>query len=465
MSELMPSVSEEWSSRRIAQAYLSFFERNGHMRIPGRRLTMQENATSFIIAGMQPLMPYFSGAEVPPSPCLTSLQWCLRTDDVEVVGRNISKMSAFQMLGNWSIGDYGRRTAIAMAAELLNIFGLGWEDLWITTFGGDAILGLQPDEETYLEWLRIGVPHDRLVRLGAEDNFWTSGAPGPCGRDTELFFDRGAALGCARPDCRPGCDCGRFLEFWNLVFIEFDLQPDGSILPLPLRSVDTGMGLERIAMVMQRASSVFEIDLFAGARERLLEVAPAPATLTPTAERQRSQSQRMILDHMRAVLFLGAEGITPARTGRGSALRRLIRRAATRGRLLGISGPFLSELLGPLAVAETQLLTCVGEDGLDRLSEDRCRELEEMIRVEERSFAGTLKAGLRELERIVPDAQGMVPGERLFQLHAERGFPVDLATEVLQERDIQIEWSGFRRADRQHREVSRSRRVPSGKNS
>lgn len=458
MSELMPSVSEEWSSRRIAQAYLSFFERNGHRRIPGRRLTMQENATSFIIAGMQPLMPYFSGAEVPPSPRLTSLQRCLRTDDVEMVGRNSSKMSAFHMLGNWSIGEYGRREAVAMAAELLDLLGLGWEDLWITTFGGDVNLGLAPDEETFQEWLRIGVPRDRLVRLGAEDNFWTSGGPGPCGCDSELFVDRGASLGCGRPDCRPGCECERFLEFWNLVFIEFDLQPDGSILPLPLRSVDTGMGLERIAMILQRASSVFEIDLFAGALERLLEVTPAPAIRAQTVEQQRRQSQRMILDHMRAVIILGTEGIIPARTGRGSALRRLIRRAATRGRLLGIPGPFLSELLGPLARAENQLLACVGEGSVDSMGEDQCGELEEMVRVEERSFAGTLKAGLRELGRIIPDARGMVPGERLFQLHAERGFPVDLATEVLEERGIQIEWSGFRRADRQHREVSRSHR-------
>jgi alanyl-tRNA synthetase len=308
------------------------------------------------------------------------------------------------------------------------------------------------------EWLRIGVPRDRLVQLGAEDNFWTSGGPGPCGCDSELFFDRGAQFGCGRPDCRPGCECERFLEFWNLVFIEFDLQPDGTILPLPLRSVDTGMGLERIAMIMQGAPSVFDIDLFAGARQRLQEMTPPPAIGTETAERQRRVSQRMVLDHMRAVLFLGAEGVTPTRTGRGSALRRLIRRAATRGRLLGIAGPFLSELLGPLAMAENQILACVGEDGLGELE-----EMEEMVRVEERSFTGTLKAGLRELGRIVPDARGMVPGERLFQLHAERGFPVDLATEVLEERGIHIEWLGFQRADRQHREVSRSRRKPSGK--
>jgi alanyl-tRNA synthetase len=434
---------------------------------------MQENATSFIIAGMQPLMPYFSGAEVPPSPRLTSLQRCLRTDDVEMVGRNIAKLSAFHMLGNWSIGDYGRPEAVAMTAELLSMYGLGWENLWVTTFGGDATLGLAPDEETHLEWLRIGVPPDRLIRLGTEDNFWSTGGPGPCGRDSELFFDRGVRFGCGRPDCRPGCECERFLEIWNLVFIEFDLQPDGSMLPLPLRSVDTGMGLERIAMVLQRASSVFEIDLFAGALERLLELTLEPANGTPTAERQRRQSQRMILDHMRSVLFLGTEGIVPARTGRGSALRRLIRRAATRGRLLGIPSSFLSELLPPLAMAENQLLAGVGEGDIDSVGKrnlnsvgkGRLGDLEEMVRVEERSFAGTLKAGLLELGRIVPDARGMVPGERLFQLHAERGFPVDLATEVLEERGIQIEWSGFQRADRQHREVSRSRREPSREDS
>jgi alanyl-tRNA synthetase len=325
----------------------------------------------------------------------------------------------------------------------------------MTTLAGDAALGLPPDEEIVEEWLRIGISPERLVSLGAEDNFWTTGEPGPCGRDSEVFVDRGESVSCGSPTCRPGCPCERFLEIWNLVFIEFEQLPDGSMLPLPIRSVDTGMGLERVAMVLQHKPSVFEIDLFTPAVRALDDhLTPELARGKRREKVERQQSRRMIVDHARAALFLGSEGIIPGATGRGSVLRRLIRRAATRGRLLGISGPFVFELLQPLAATHAGLQSYQEASRSEDVLE--LSRLVEMVRLEEENFSGTLKAGLQALERITPDERGVVPGERLFQLHAERGFPVDLAAEVLADRGIEVEWTSFRQADLEHRQVSRS---------
>jgi alanyl-tRNA synthetase len=447
-----PIVPYQISSERITETYLSHFTQHGHQRLAGAPLAIPETTTSFIIAGMQPLLPYFRGARVPPAPRLTGWQRCLRTDDVEMVGSNIRKMSTFHMLGNWSIGDYGRREAISLAVDLLAELGIDRGDLWVTTFGGDTELGLPPDEETRLEWLRVGVPDQRLVALGAEDNFWTTGGPGPCGRDSELFIDRGMEYGCGKATCRPGCDCDRFLEFWNLVFIEFEQHADGTITSLPFMSVDTGMGLERIAMVLQQAPSVFETDLFTPALvqlDQLITAAEAPpqSGSDPDSIRSRQQSRRMIVDHMRSALLLLLEGIVPAHDGRGSVLRRLIRRAATRGQLLGISEPFLSRLLVPLADAHGGLIT--------EAERRNIAEAVETVGTEEQRFAGVLRAGLRVLDRAAQDTDTMVSGEWLFQLQAERGFPADLAAEVLGERGIHIEWPSFFAADSRHREVSR----------
>jgi len=448
-------VPHQISSERIAEIYLTFFTQHGHQRIAGAPLAIPETATSFIIAGMQPLLPYFRGAVVPLARRLTGWQRCLRTDDVEMVGSNASKMSAFYMLGNWSIGDYGRHEAISLAVGLLAELGIDQESLWVTTFGGDTELDLPPDEETRLEWLRAGVSDQRLVALGAEDNFWTTGGPGPCGRDSELFVDQGEESGCGQPTCRPGCDCGRFLEIWNLVFIEFEQDADGILTPLPFMSVDTGMGLERIAMVLQQAPSVFETDLFTPALVQLEELISALEGPLPSGRgvgqiRSGQQSRRMIVDHVRSSLLLLLEGIVPGHDGRGSALRRLIRRAATRGQLLGISSPFLSRLLVPLADAHGALIT--------EAERRRLPEAVEMVRAEEQRFARVLRAGLRDLDRAALDADTVVPGEWLFQLQAERGFPADLAAEVLGDRGMQIEWPSFFAADLRHREVSRVKR-------
>ncbi|MBF6590615.1 MAG: hypothetical protein IVW57_08800 [Ktedonobacterales bacterium] len=449
------------ASSEIAERFLAFFRERGHREVAGAPLAVPGGGTSFIIAGMQPMIPYLRGQEPPPAPRLTALQRCLRTDDADAVGTNGRKCTSFHMLGNWSIGDYGRREAITLALALLDELGLDRSRLWVTLFGGDEALGLPRDEATAHEWRRMGMPEERIVPLGAEDNLWTMGGPGPCGPCTELFMDRGVARGCGRESCLPGCACERFLEIWNLVFIEYEWLPGGTYEPLPLRSVDTGMGLERVAAVLQDAESVFETDLFMPARTRLGELvatrgreappgrsAPSDQTDTARLERAEARARQMIVDHARAALLALLAGVGPGHDGRGSVVRQLIRRAARQGRVLGLEQPFLGELLGPLATGHGALLT----------PEEQARvpELARLVTEEETRFARVLTVGLRELARLAPGPDGLVPGERLFALHADRGFPPDLAAEVLAERGLAVDWSSFARAREAHRVVSRA---------
>lgn len=439
-NDLSPHVS----SSRIVERYLSFFLARDHTRVPGSPLTVPGSSTSFIIAGMQPLLPYLRGQEAPPSTRLTSFQRCLRTVDVDAVGTSGHKLTCFHMLGNWSVGDYGKREAIEMALTMLHLFGLDQETLWITTFAGDPELDLPPDDLTVGEWQRVGIPAERIVPLGTDDNLWTMGGPGPCGPCTEIFVDRGVEFGCGKPACRPGCECERFLEIWNLVFIEFERFADGSLASLPFLSVDTGMGLERIALVLQNAETVFETDLFIPATTRLLELAPAGIVGNNPIE---VQARRVILDHARAALFAGLAGVGPGRDGRNSVVRRLIRRASRQGRVLGIKRQFLSELVLPLLQSHDWMLTPEEKQRIPLMTG--------MFENEERQFARVLTAGLRHLAKLEPGENGLVPGEYVFQLQAEKGFPSDLAAEVLAERGLQVDWSGYERALEKHHEVSR----------
>jgi alanyl-tRNA synthetase len=444
--------TRRWSAEEIAREYLAFFRERGHLEIAGSPLVVPENTTSFVIAGMQPLIPYLRGDVPPPGERLVDIQRCLRTDDVDAVGSNGRKLTSFHMLGNWSVGGYGRREAIRLALELLAVYGVDRERLWVTVFAGEPELGLARDDEAMAEWRAAGVPDERIVPLEMDDNFWTTGGSGPCGPNSELFVDRGEALGCGRAECVPGCACERFLEIWNLVFIEFERHEDGEdgedgrFSPLPLRSVDTGMGLERMAVVLQEAPSIFAIDLFRPALERLRELEGSECDRD---EARAERARRVIVDHARAALLAGLAGVVPGNLGRASVLRRLIRRAARQGRALGIERPFLGELLEPLARAHGSLLT-VEEQG-------RVAEVARMVTDEERRFVRVLTAGLRALERIAADTggDGVVTGERLFLLHAERGFPADLAAEALAERGLTVDWSGYEQALAEHRAVSR----------
>ena len=433
------------SSTEIVDRYLTFFRSRGHSELRESPLAVPGNSTSFIIAGMQPLLPYLRGVVKPPSPRLTALQRCLRTDDAEVVGTNTSKNTAFHMLGNWSIGDYGRHEAIAMALDLLlNVFGLDQSRLWVTVFAGDSELSLPADEVALQEWSRLGIACEHIVPLGSGDNLWTMGGPGPCGPCSEIFFDRGPGFDPQPRECRPGDACERFLEIWNLVFMDYESLPAGKLVPLPQRNIDTGMGLERVASVLQGAESVFSIDLFQPALSHLNVLAPESGGSNNPSE---VRARRVIVDHMRAVLLSCLAGVLPGRDGSGSVVRRLLRRAARQGRLLGIGGPFLSQLLVPLAQGHGSLLT-PEEHG----------EVPQIVRIvenEEKLFARVLTTGLRELSRLEPNANGLIAGELLFKLHSEKGFPTDLATEILAERGLQVDWSGYEQASEEHRRISR----------
>jgi len=435
------------SSADIVEQYLSFFRQRTHVELPGSSIVVPANSTSFIIAGMQPLLPYLRGQETPPAPRLTALQRCLRTDDADAVGSNARKLTCFHMLGNWSVGDYGKSETMAMALELLDNFGVSRDSLWVTIFAGDVSLGISRDEYTISEWQRLGIPPERIVPLGAEDNLWPSGTmrgPGLCGPCTEIYVDRGVEIGCGAPTCRPGCDCDRFLEFWNLVFIEYEQQTDGSLARLPFLSIDTGMGLERMAAVMQDVRTVFDIDLFIPASTRLAELALlSDEQDDPTRERAR----RMIVDHARAALFAMLAGVMPGRDGRNSVVRRLIRRAARQGRLLGIDETFLGQLVSPLAQAHDELLTPVERQQIP--------DMIALFKEEEERFTRVLTIGLRELAQLEPDERGVIPGERVFELHAEKGFPSDLAVEILSERGLTVDWESYRRAEEAHHDVSR----------
>jgi alanyl-tRNA synthetase len=342
------------------------------------------------------------------------------------------------------VGDYGKRGAIELALELLHDFGFELQSLWVTTFAGDPVLGLPPDDQAVEEWLRQGFPPGRIVPLGVDDNFWTMGGPGPCGPCTEIFFDRGVELGCGKTTCQPGCDCPRFLEIWNLVFIEFERFADDSLARLPFLSVDTGMGLERVALLLQDVESVFETDLFMPAATRLSELAPVGVLGNSSVEQR---ARRMILDHTRSALFAGLEGVVPGRDGRSSVLRRLVRRASRQGRVLGIDRPFLGELVRPFAQGHSTLLT--------EQEQRRLPIVVEMLTNEETQFAHVLTTGLKRLDKLIPGEQGIVSGEDLFKLHAEQGFPSDLAAEILAERGLLVDWSSYERALEQHREISR----------
>lgn len=433
-------------STEIINQFLSFFREHDHYELPGSPLVGPGNGTSFVIAGMQPLLPYLRGFVTPPSHKLTSLQRCLRTDDIDMVGTNGSKNTSFHMLGNWSVGDYGRREAITMALELLlDRFGLDVSNLWVTVFAGDPELCILPDEVAIEEWLRVGIPRERIVSLGVEDNLWEMGSgSGPCGPSSEIYVDRGSAFGCGSPTCQPGCSCERYLEIWNLVFMEFERLASGALVSLPHLNVDTGMGLERVATVLQGAESNYSIDLFLPASERLNELVKVQERGDSAIERR---ARRIILDHTRAVLLAGLEGVEPGRDGRNSVIRRLIRRAARQGRLLGIQGPFLGELVEPLAQGHGVLFT--------KEEHTHVPLLRDVIAHEETLFARVLSTGLRYLEQLEPDHDNTVSGEYLFRLHTEKGFPADLAVEILSERGINVDWSSYELSLEDHRRISR----------
>jgi len=434
----------------IRERFLSYFERNGHLRMPSASLvpSVYDPTVLLTTAGMQPFKPYFRGEEEPPSRRLTSCQKSFRTVDIEVVGTTLRHLTFFEMLGNFSVGDYFKREAVQLALDLSTSkahgFGLEFDDIWITVFGGDDKLGLGPDEEAIEHWRAVAVPDERIVRLGVDDNFWQSGPTGPCGPCSELYLDRGPEFG---PDTdRPGDDTERFLEFWNLVFMQYELQADGSLPELPTKNIDTGMGLERMSSIMQGVPSVYETDLFAP----LIELGEELSGKTYGDDFAVTRALRVIADHGRGATFLLADGVVPSNEDRGYVLRRIMRRAIQQGHVLGIEEPFLVRVC-----ARVREVTSDAYPELDR----EWPTIERWARAEEESFSRTLEQGERHLRDVIERAKSehtsWVSADDAFRLHDTYGFPYEMTKELLAEDGLSVDDQGFEELMERAREVSR----------
>ncbi len=434
------SVELKLTSTEIRARYLDYFVSKGHLKVPSSSLIPSNDPTVLLTtAGMQQMIPYFLGRETPPALLLTSAQKCFRTTDIDKVG-NERSLTFFEMLGNFSVGEYFKREAITYAWDLLTqVLKLPAERLHPT---------VHPiDDEAPHYWSEVaGFPDEAIVRL--EDNWWgPPGASGPCGPDSEIYFDRGAEHGCGRADCKPGCDCERFLEIWNLVFMQYYQDLDGTRTPLPRKNIDTGLGLERLTMVMQGKDSVFDTDLFRPIIDRFASI----ANTTYGLDTKHDVSLRVIADHGRALVFLAADGVLPSNEGRGYIFRRLLRHAVRHGKLLGLDKPFLSEAADTVI---NLMKSHYVELGLQR---DRIIEI---LSLEEKKFNQTLNAGLALLTERIEDIQHKghhtIPGEDAFKLYDTHGFPLELTQEVAAEHGLTVDASGFEQSMQRQQERSRA---------
>ena len=324
------------TTAELREGFLAFFEEKGHLRCPSASLVPRadDHSTLLTSAGMQTQMPYFLGREAPPAPLTTTAQKCFRTPDIDEVGLDGSHLTLFEMLGNFSFGQYYKEGAIELATEFVRErMLLDWDRVWATVHAGDPQLGLGPDEVTIELWQKIGMPAERIVPLPTSENFWSVGGPGPCGQDSEIYYDWGPEHGCGEPDCAPGCTrCERFLEFWNLVFMEFELHADGSLTPLPKQNIDTGLGLERGSAILQDVMSVYDTD---GYRE-IMDWIAAESGVAYGDSPAAKKAHRVLADHGRGMTFLVGDGVTPSNDGRGYVLRRIIRRAVQQAQRVGL---------------------------------------------------------------------------------------------------------------------------------
>ncbi|NLE08852.1 MAG: alanine--tRNA ligase, partial [Dehalococcoidales bacterium] len=412
------------TSDEIRDTFLRFFQNKDHAILPSSSLIPHGDPTLLLTtAGMVQMKPYFLGKEKPPRVRMTTCQKCFRTTDIESVG-DTSHLTFFEMLGNFSVGDYFKTEAIHWAWEFLTeVVKLPKEKLWITIF--------LDDDEAFDIWRKIGVPENRILRLGEKDNFWgPAGDSGPCGPDSEIHYDWGEEVGCRKPDCRPGCDCGRYTEIWNLVFAGLNQDKQGNRTPLPKPNIDTGMGMERLTTILQGKKSVYETDLFA----------PLIDTVSKLSGRKYGENQetdnaiRVTAEHGRSIAFLIADGVMPANEGRGYVLRRLIRRASLYGLRLGLDKPFLSEI----AVAAVEKMKHVYPE-LEQRREFICK----VIRLEEEKFSETLKTGLDLIEDIIAKNVTEISGKDIFRLYDTYGFPVELTSEVASGKNIRVDLAGF----------------------
>ena len=416
----------------LREKFLKFWETKDHLRHASYSLIPENDKSLLLIAaGMAPLKPYFSGAQVPPRKRMTTAQKCIRTNDIDNVGHTARHATFFEMMGNFSFGDYFKEGAINWGWEFITSpewLDIPKEKVWATIY--------EDDDEAYNIWReQVGMPAERIVRLGKEDNFWEIGT-GPCGPCSEVYYDRGPEYGCGKPDCKPGCDCDRYMEFWNFVFTQFDRQEDGSYVPLAHPNIDTGMGLERMACIMQGVDSIYNIDTM---HEILQEVCKLSGVKYQDGAAPTDVSLRIITDHVRTVSFMIGDGILPSNEGRGYILRRLLRRAARHGRLLGIKGAFIND------VAE-KVFEQYGEAYPELI--ERKDYIRKIISIEEEKFDQTVESGMSVLEGYMAEAKAagktQLSGEQVFKLYDTYGFPIELTQEIAEEQGYTVDEEGFR---------------------
>jgi alanyl-tRNA synthetase len=424
------------TSDEIRERYLAFFEERGHKRIPSASLVPSANDPSALltVAGMHPLKPYFLGQESPPAPRLTSCQKVFRTVDIDNVGSTARHLTFFEMLGNFSFGDYFKREAIVLAWELsLEVYGFHASDIWVTVFEGDDGLGLGPDEEAIERWLEIGVERERIVQCPRSENFWEAGPSGPCGPCSELYIDRGVEYGSAAD--LPGGENERFLEYWNLVFMQYEQQPSNNgasstLKPLPANNIDTGLGLNRMAAILQDKESVFETDQF----QPLIELGEQLSGRRYGEDHTGDRALRILADHARAMTFLTADGVVPSNEDRGYVLRRVMRRAIQQGRILELEPGFLTRY----SARVRELMS-----GAYPELHEHAEATDMWLAAEEEAFGRTLAQGLTALTGHIEQArsrsQATVPADEVFRLHDTFGFPYEMTNELLAEEGLAIE--------------------------
>mgnify|MGYP000585623949 FL=1 len=434
---------KSYGVNELRKMFLEFFESKGHLKMKSFSLIPHnDNSLLLINSGMAPLKPYFTGQEIPPRRRVTTCQKCIRTGDIENVGKTARHGTFFEMLGNFSFGDYFKNEAIAWSWEFLTeVVGIDENRLYPSIY--------QDDDEAFEIWnKKIGVPAERIFRFGKEDNFWEHGA-GPCGPCSEIYYDRGEKYGCGKPGCTVGCDCDRYMEVWNNVFTQFENDGNGNYTELVQKNIDTGMGLERLAVVVQDVDSIFDVDTVQALRNKVCEF----AGVTYKEDEAKDVSIRLITDHIRSATFMISDGIMPTNEGRGYVLRRLIRRAARHGRLLGIDGMFLAKL------SETVIEG--SKDGYPELEEKK-EFIFNVLTQEETKFNKTIDQGLSILntmeEELAAGNSKVLAGTDAFKLYDTYGFPLDLTKEILEERGYEVDEDGFQKAMEEQRTAARTAR-------
>ena len=434
---------KSYGVNELRKMFLEFFESKGHLKLKSFSLIPHnDNSLLLINSGMAPLKPYFTGQEIPPRRRVTTCQKCIRTGDIENVGKTARHGTFFEMLGNFSFGDYFKNEAIEWSWEFLTeVVGIDKDRLYPSIY--------QDDDEAFDIWhKKIGIPEDRIFRFGKEDNFWEHGA-GPCGPCSEIYYDRGEKYGCGKPGCTVGCDCDRYMEVWNNVFTQFENDGNGNYTELVQKNIDTGMGLERLAVVVQDVDSIFDVDTVQALRNKVCEF----ANVTYKEDEAKDVSIRLITDHIRSATFMISDGIMPTNEGRGYVLRRLIRRAARHGRLLGIDGMFLAKL------SETVIEG--SKDGYPELEEKK-DFIFNILTQEETKFNKTIDQGLSILSTMEEELTGkgskMLAGADAFKLYDTYGFPLDLTKEILEEKGYEVDEEGFQAAMEEQRTAARTAR-------